>query len=161
MHCRKLIKYINMKYIFILLTATIYMTKINAQTAEDSVKAVVNKMFNAMRNADAVSLRSTFSETIVFHSIGSAKDGSVVIKTEDPKDFIDFISKEKKGAADEQISFETIKIDGPLALVWAPYKFYYNGKFSHCGVDSFQLVKINGEWKIQYITDTRRKQGCE
>ncbi|MEJ0101063.1 MAG: nuclear transport factor 2 family protein [Bacteroidota bacterium] len=150
-----------MKYIFILLTATIYMTKINAQTAEDSVKAVVNKMFDAMRNADAGSLKSVFSENIVFHSIASAKDGSVVVKIEDPKDFIDFISKEKKGAADEQISFETIKIDGPLALVWAPYKFYYNGKFSHCGVDSFQLVKINGEWKIQYIIDTRRKQGCE
>jgi len=150
-----------MKYILFLLTATIYMTTVNAQTAEDSVKAVVNKMFDAMRNADAGSLKSTFSETIVFHSIGSAKDGTVVVKTEDPKGFIDFISKEKKGAADEQISFETIKIDGPLALVWAPYKFYYNGKFSHCGVDSFQLVKINGEWKIQYIIDTRRKQGCE
>jgi ketosteroid isomerase-like protein len=150
-----------MKYIFIFFMTFISMTKIKAQTTEDSVKTVVNKMFEAMRNADAASLKSTFSDNIVFHSIATSKEGVVSVKSEDPKGFIDFISKEKKGNADEQISIETIKIDGPLALVWAPYKFYYAGKFSHCGVDSFQLVRINGEWKIQYIIDTRRKQGCE
>ena len=150
-----------MKYIFIFFMVIISLTKINGQSAEDSVKTVVNKMFDAMRNADAASLKSTFSDNIVFHSIATSKEGTVSVKSEDPKEFIDFISKEKKGNADEQIHFETIKIDGPLALVWAPYKFYYAGKFSHCGVDSFQLVRINGEWKIQYIIDTRRKQGCE
>ena len=38
--------------------------------------------------------------------------------------FVDFVSSQKKGAADERIEFEMIKIDGPLASVWAPYKFY-------------------------------------
>lgn len=150
-----------MKYMFILLAAITLMTKINAQSAEDSVKTVVKKMFEAMRDADTASLRSTFSDNIVFHTIVDAKDGATTVRAEDPGEFIVFISKEKKGAADEQIRFETIKLDGPLAMVWAPYKFYYNGKFSHCGVDSFQLVRINGEWKIQYIIDTRRKQGCD
>ena len=42
-----------------------------------------------------------------------------------------------------------------------PYKFYVGEKFSHCGVNSFQLVKIRGEWKIQYIIDTRRRQNCD
>jgi len=54
-----------------------------------------------------------------------------------------------------------VKIDGPLAIVWTPYKFYFNGKFSHCGVNSFQLVRFNGVWKIQYLIDTRRRAGCE
>jgi hypothetical protein len=62
---------------------------------------------------------------------------------------------------DERISFDLVKIDGELASVWTPYKFYAGEKFSHCGVDSYQLVKLNGEWKIQYLIDTRRKQGCE
>jgi hypothetical protein len=63
--------------------------------------------------------------------------------------------------ADERITFETIKIDGPLAVAWTPYKFYYEGKFSHCGVNSFQLVRLNGAWKIQYLIDTRRRTGCQ
>ena len=143
-----------MKYLLSLCFTITSMTILNAQTAEDSVKAVVNKMFDAMRNADSESLKSTFSETIVLQTIATNKDGSVSVKTEEPKGFIDFIGKVAKGAADEGISFETIKIDGPLAIAWTPYKFYYNGAFSHCGVNSFQLVRINGEWKIQYIIDT-------
>jgi len=54
-----------------------------------------------------------------------------------------------------------IKIDGPLAFVWAPYNFFYKGKFSHCGVDCFAMVRMNGSWKIQYIIDTRRKNACK
>ncbi len=83
-----------------------------------------------------------------------------VVKNEMPEGFAKSVSSMPKGAADERISFETVKIDGPLALAWTPYSFYYDGKFSHCGVNSFQLVRFNGEWKIQYLIDTRRKQGC-
>ena len=137
------------------------MTITNGQTSEDSVKAIVNKMFEAMRAADAVSLKSVFTETAILQTIGTEKDGSVTIKNEETREFIDFVSKLNKGTADERIIFETIRIDGPLALVWAPYKFFYKGTFSHCGVDSFQLVRVNGGWKIQYLIDTRRKTGCE
>jgi len=48
-------------------------------------------------------------------------------------------------------------MDGPLAMVWAPYHFYYNGTLLHCGVDSFQLIRTGGVWKILYIVDTRKK----
>jgi len=47
-----------------------------------------------------------------------------------------------------------------MATVWAPYKFYYKGTFSHCGVDMFQLVRMKGGWKIVYLIDTRRKEPC-
>ena len=30
--------------------------------------------------------------------------------------------------------------------------------FSHCGVNSFQLFNDNGQWKIIYLIDTRRKK---
>ena len=73
----------------------------------------------------------------------------------------DFVGHLKKDSADERIQFETIKIDGPLAIVWTPYNFYHNGKFSHCGVNSFQLVRFDGIWKIQYLIDTRRRTGCK
>jgi hypothetical protein len=76
-------------------------------------------------------------------------------------DFLTAITKPHTEIYDERIVFETIKIDGPLASVWTPYKFYVGTTFSHCGVDSYQLVKIEGNWKIQYLIDTRRKDGCE
>ncbi len=59
------------------------------------------------------------------------------------------------------VHFEVIRIDADLAVVWTPYKFFVGKKFSHCGVNSFQLIKLNGNWKIQYLIDTRRKEGCD
>ena len=47
--------------------------------------------------------------------------------------------------------------DGNIASVWAPYDFFSNGKFSHCGVDLFYLVKENKEWTIAHFGYTRNK----
>ena len=150
-----------MKPILILLTMVFYSMYLAAQSAEDSVKAAVNKLFDGMKNGDAALVNQAFSDSAILQTITRNKEGKMIIRNEDVKDFAEFVGKQKKGAADERISFETIKIDGPLAIAWTPYKFYYEGKFSHCGVNSFQLVRINGQWKIQYLIDTRRKQGCE
>ena len=151
-----------MKRILILLTATIFIsTIIKAQSAEDSVKVVVNQLFTSMRNIDVTKLKEAFADGAVLQTISRKQDGSFFVQEEKINDFAENIGKAKKDSLDEQIVFETIKIDGPLASVWAPYKFYYAGKFSHCGVDSFQLVRINGRWKIQFLIDTRRRQGCD
>jgi hypothetical protein len=132
-----------------------------AQTAEDSVKAAVNQLFEGMKSANATLVKTAFADSAILQTIGTTKEGKNFIRNEAINDFADFVGKQKAGAADERIQFETIKIDGPLAMVWTPYKFYFNGQFSHCGVNSFQLVRLNGQWKIQYIIDTRRKEKCE
>jgi hypothetical protein len=150
-----------MKSILFLLTAVLFIsTSAHSQTAEDSVKKVVNQLFTAMKNADGKLVASVFADSAVLQTIGRDKDGKTIVRNEIVKDFSDFISTVKKGSADEQIVFDQVKIDGSLAMVWAPYKFYFEGNFSHCGVDCFLLVRMNGQWKIQYLIDTRRKQPC-
>jgi len=150
-----------MKYAFALLFFSIVTIDLSAQSAQDSVKAAVNLLFDGMRGADAARIRAAFADSAVLQTIGRTKDGQPVIRNESVKEFAAQVAKLPKDSADERIEFETIKIDGPLASVWTPYKFYYAGKFSHCGVDSYQLVRINGIWKIQYLIDTRRKQPCD
>ena len=132
-----------------------------AQSTEDSVKQAVNLLFEGMKNADPSTLKKAFCDSAILQTIGRTKEGKTMIRNESINAFAEAISKSPKGALDERIQFETVKVDGPLAIVWTPYKFYYEGKFSHCGVNSFQLVRINGEWKIQYLIDTRRKENCE
>jgi hypothetical protein len=149
-----------MKSILMSILTIALITKLDAQTAEDSVKTVVKQLFEGMRNADASAIRGAFADSAILQTISQNKDGKIVVKNENIDEFANAIARLKKGAADEQIVFESIKLDAQLAMVWAPYKFYFDGKFSHCGVDSFQLVWINGQWKIQYLIDTRRKQPC-
>ena len=149
-----------MRYFFIVLTTVISFKSVSGQTTEDSVKRVINKMFSAMKTSDSSLLKSTFSESVIFQTIAQTKEGKTVVRNESPEEFIEQIGKSAPGSLDERIEFESLKTDGSLAIAWTPYKFYYMGKFSHCGVNSFQLVRINGNWKIQYIIDTRRKTGC-
>ena len=130
---------------------------IQAQTSEENlIKTAVNSLFDGMRTSDSVKINQAFSKTAILQTI--KKDGEV--KNENVKAFISSISKVQKGALDERITFSNILIDGSLASVWTPYEFYYQGKFSHCGVNSFQLVKTDNVWKIQYIIDTRRQDNC-
>lgn len=151
-----------MKRILILLTAIVSFSSITqAQTTEDSVKAVINQLFTAMKNADGSMLKEAFADSAVLQTIRRKQDGTFFVQNDKVSDFVSQIGMAKIDSLDERITFETVKIDGPLASVWTPYKFYYAGRFSHCGVNSFQLVRINGRWKIQYLVDTRRRQGCE
>jgi hypothetical protein len=158
--CHNILKQFNMKHFLILLTIIGCGINTKAQTAEDSVKTTINNLFVAMKNSDTSLLKESFADNMVLQTIISDKEGHIKVITEQQAEFIQSIGSLGAGQADERIRFESIKIDGPLGAVWTPYQFYYKGQFSHCGVNSFQLVRLNGQWKIQYIIDTRRKKGC-
>lgn len=53
-----------------------------------------------------------------------------------------------------------VRIDETLATVWTQYDFHLAGKFSHCGVDAFHLLKTATGWKIVSLADTSRMEGC-
>lgn len=148
-----------MKY-FCLFLCLAFCNNTQAQSPEDSVKSAVNQLFTAMKNTDSALLVSSFADSAILQTIVD-KNGKVEIKTEAISGFAQQVGKMQKGSLDERIQFDVVRIDGALAIVWAPYKFYYKANFSHCGVDSFQLLRVNGKWKIQYLVDTRRSQGCE
>ncbi len=141
-----------MKKIFTILFLSTF-TFVFSQNDKAEIAKTVESFFAAMRNANASALKNTFSETIVFQTID--KNGNV--KSEDAQKFAESISKYSKNDLDEQIKIRKILTDEQLASVWMDYQFVFKGKVSHCGVNSFQLVKQNGVWKVQYIIDTRRK----
>jgi hypothetical protein len=130
------------------------------QSATDGVKQSINTMFDAMRKGDSTLLKSVFAKEMVLQSVSTNKEGKAVISTDSANDFAKAIGTPHASVYDERITYGDIKIDGDLASVWAPYKFYLGDKFSHCGVDVFSLMKTAAGWKIIYIVDTRRKDNC-
>jgi hypothetical protein len=123
-----------------------------AQTAGDSVKQVIDRLFRAMNDADSAGVVNVFAPGAVIHGI--TKTG---VKAEKVEEFGASMKRLKKGQLDERIEFGAVHIDANMASVWTPYRLYFDGKFIHCGADSFQLVRTDGEWKIVYLIDTRRK----
>lgn len=149
-----------MKKILILIL-TVVSSAAFCQTAEqEAVKKTINNMFTAMRTGDTVLLKSTFAPDMILQSIANKKDGTTALRTEKAEGFIKQVGTPHKEIYDERITITDVKIDGPLASVWTPYKFYVGSTFSHCGVNVFQLMKTTTGWKIIYIVDTRRKDNC-
>ncbi|MGG5208321.1 nuclear transport factor 2 family protein [Chryseobacterium sp. MIQD13] len=121
------------------------------------IEKPIRNLFSGMKNADPELMKSAFAEGAILQTI--AKDGTV--KNENVQEFITSITKFSKDDLDERITVDAVHTDGGLASVFTPYSFYFKGKFSHCGANSFQLVKQETGWKIQYIIDTRRKENCK
>ena len=58
------------------------------------------------------------------------------------------------------LDFE-ININHDIAVAWVPYEFWLNDKFSHCGIDIFNLFKIDDAWKIISMAYSVQKDNCD
>ncbi|HEY8397280.1 MAG TPA: nuclear transport factor 2 family protein [Flavihumibacter sp.] len=148
-----------MKILFSLLLTVSVLTATAQSSEEDAIKATINQLFSGMHKSDTNLLSGAFTQTALLQTIVS-KNGQVEVRVDPVSGFIRSIGSAKAGSLDERIEFGSILIDGPMAMVWTPYKFYVEDRFSHCGVNCFQLVKLAEGWKIQSVIDTRRKDAC-
>jgi len=135
----------------------------NAQnnTEQIAIKKTIETFFNGLHSGDSTIVNSTLHPTIKIQTTFTNKDGIKTLITDSKEKLLIEINNKKPEHIylEKLLSFD-IKIDGNLASVWTPYEFYFNGKFSHCGANSFQLFNNNGEWKIIYLVDMRRTNNC-
>ena len=130
-------------------------------TEEQNIKNVISLFFKGIHEGDTLLINQTIARDLKIQTIYTNDEGNTVLRTDEVSHFLNKIaSKDPEATWDEKLLSYSIKIDNNMANVWTPYEFYYNGIFSHCGVNSFQLYKENDQWKIIYLIDTRRKQNC-
>ena len=135
----------------------------NAQknAAHIAIKKTIETFFDGLHKGDSTLVSSTLHATISIQTTFTNKNGIKTLVTDTKKKLLTGIANKKP----EHIYLEKllswdINLDGNLASVWTPYEFYLNGKFSHCGANSFQLFNNNGKWEIIYLVDMRRKNDC-
>lgn len=150
-----------MKRLFIFLTIFLGGTSlVTAQSAADSVRQVVSQFFVAMRATDTSQLRALMTPSVIFQTVKSTTNESAQAVNESVDDFLRNIARLKPNQVDEKIEFSSTNVEGEMASVWTPYRFYFNNQFSHCGVNSFTLIRSSGHWRIHFIIDTRQKANC-
>ena len=131
----------------------------HAQSDEQAILAVVNHFFDGMRTRDTALLRSTVVPgTILVTASGPTGLG-------DPAPIDNFIGRVGGGTGpggNEVIKDPKVQIDAPLASVWGYFTYTRGGesKINHCGTDLFLLRKGPDGWKVFYVTDTHRTEGC-
>lgn len=128
-----------------------------ARAASDNAgpAAAVQRLFDAMSAHDVDAARALFIPEALLFSIRA--DGTAVAIPHEK--WVERLGA-SKDAWLERIWNTKLLEHGSIAIVWADYDFHLNGKFSHCGIDSFNLLKTAAGWKIAAVTDTRETSGC-
>ncbi len=128
-----------------------------AQSEDSLIRKTVDNLFLSMQAGDSALLRSCFMIDATLKTVYGNVQGATKVVSESVNDFAIAVGTPHKEKWNEQIHDVEIRVDGPLAVVWAPYEFYIDEKFSHRGVNAFELVYFKDNWMILSITDTRRK----
>jgi len=95
-------------------------------------------------------------------AIDKPRDGKGVSKTRvfTAESFAKTISEAKGADFIEKMSNKDVRITGDLAIVAGRYTFYVGEKFSHCGTNTFNLVRTEIGWRIANAASTLEFQ-CE
>ena len=145
-------------YLVVLTTAAAF-----SQDDENlKVRETVDTFFEGFHLGDTTIMKSVLADKVLLQTAFKNKEGQDILVTDDLQKLIHAVANRPADEKwDERLLNYTIKIDGNMANAWTPYEFWFNGTFSHCGVNSFQLFKNGEQWKIIYLMDTRRRKGCE
>jgi hypothetical protein len=157
----QLFSFIEIAFMKLLLLLMFVSTSLLAQE-DKRVMEPINRLFEGMKKGDSALVHGAFHPAArLFTVTEDAVNKQPVLRGDAFKGFLKAIGTPHAEIWNELIWSPRIEIDGNLAQVWAPYAFYAGTKFSHCGVDAFQLFKdAAGQWKIFQLADTRQKEGC-
>lgn len=155
-----------MKRAFLILLLCLMTTLAKGQSFDevkedsDVVRETVMTLFEGMEAADGAILRSVLDQHATLHTVSPNETGAELVETPINR-FIESVDGAEPGTLIERILYISVNVDGDLATAWMDYRFYRGTEFSHCGVNSMNLIKKDGDWRIFSIVDTRRKEGCE
>lgn len=120
---------------------------------EAEILATIDRFFEAMARRDAAAYGAeVIGEGMTFTQIW--KDGSWELRQRRQQELTDSLA-EGQGVPNETYWDATVLIRGPIAVVWAPYRFALDGRETHRGIDVFDMVKVAGRWKIANTIWTR------
>lgn len=114
---------------------------------EQAALALADSALAAISRGDFVHLTDLMLDSAVTFS-GTIRDGNY---------WTGFRTRAQNRAVDgrgftERGFHPTVHVSGPLAVVWMPYDFYRDGKWSHCGVDAFTLLRTANGWRIATLS---------
>ena len=113
---------------------------------QEAVLKTVQAFFDTMSARDVDGARKVLQEQGRFHAM-RLRDGKPDVRAFSNEEYFADLQASKQTMR-ERIWNPEVRVHGPIASMWAPYDFWIDGKFSHCGVDQFDLIKTADGWKI-------------
>ena len=147
---------------FLVLFVLLWSTSSNGQDKHPEHEVIIktiDKFFLAINTSDAELTRQLVLPDAMNYTVGENQDGQWQLRSIPQTYYLDQSNYGPEKITERYWS-PTLLIDNHIAVFWAPYDFYIDGEFSHCGIDAFDLVKVDDTWKIGNASWTRQKIGC-
>lgn len=122
---------------------------------EQKVMTVINAFMQAIDDRDAQAFDALMAKNAYAYSVVMVGDSTTTSSSPLKGNFGQ--NKLKERFREGQIS---VTIADHIARVSGPYDFWINDKFSHCGYETFTLMKEKAGWKITSLTYSVKTEDC-
>ena len=124
-----------------------------------AILETVQKFFDSIEFRDRQLLESILVPNSLNISARELDDGEAQLNVMSYDEVVTALTRPGRNAKERSWD-ETVLIQENIAVVWTPYDFHVDGVFSHCGIDSFQLIKQDGQWLISNSSWTLETENC-
>ncbi len=132
--------------------------RVGAQDQKAEVLRVGQAVFDAMARRDTAELRRVIHPAIVLVAAVET-EGKPTPRVSGFQDFLGQIANAPTVPLERMWNAE-VRVSGPIASIWTQYDFHRGTEFSHCGIDSFQLVKTTSGWQVTGLIYTVVRERC-
>jgi hypothetical protein len=129
----------------------------SASTAE--ISATVQRYIDALKTRDTAYIRTASlpQATLIAIAVPALPNQAATVRT--VGDVIAGLAHETR-RFDGRVWSPRISIEHGIAIFIAPYDAWYDGRFSHCGIDHYILVRSGNLWLVSQLVFTRQREGC-
>lgn len=124
-----------------------------------AVLGVVEKLFAEMAAANPAGILALHTPTSDLAGIFRTRDGKTRYQAISGDAFSKMFTDKSKVNKEEMYD-PKVEISGDWAMVWGRYVFFVDDKLTHCGINQFNLVRIDGVWKIANGASTIDPTDC-
>lgn len=124
----------------------------------DEIVAVVQRFFDAIAKRDPALAKQVMLPEGQVVAV-SEQNGQPVPRVRTAQQFADGLAS-STGESLERMWNPDVRVQGGVGTLWTRYDFHRSGKFSHCGVDAFNLVKAADGWRIASVMYTIERTNC-
>ena len=147
--------------IFFLFVTLIFVLPASGQmpTEKAAPLAVVEKLFAEMAAANPAGILALGTPENQLVAIRKLRDGSSRVEVISGDAFSKMFTN-KEAILREEMYAPQVEVEGDYAMVYGRYVFFVGERLSHCGVNQFNLVKVEGVWKIANGASTIDPGAC-
>ncbi len=125
---------------------------------KDAVLQLVTDFFDAMTARNVERMRAMMTVDGIIYGYRETDEGLQIIRPTHSAYLESLATGE--GRLVERFWDPRILVESRLATVWTPYDFHVDGKFDHCGINNFSLLKTDDGWIITGVVFSIEIESC-